>query len=335
MIEVTLYSRANCDLCKEAESLLRELQKNVRHNLTIVDVEKDPVLVEVYGKRIPVIEVGPYHLDAPFNVQQILMTLEAAKDRFRINGDERDVTHLARPHSYKPMNTSDKLSLWITKHYMLLFNIFILIYIGLPFLAPLFVKAGMTVPASLIYRGYSFMCHQLAFRSWFLFGEQAFYPRQAAGLKGLISYEQATGLRADDLITAHNFIGNDQLGYKVALCERDIAIYSGILLFGLIFSITGRHFPILPWWVWIVIGIAPIGADGGSQIISQLPVGIINRIIPYRESTPLLRTITGGLFGIMTAWFAYPLVEFSMKESRIMLAAKFSKVVEHKPDIQG
>jgi len=335
LIEVTLYSRANCDLCKEAESLLQELQNKIQHNLTIVDIDRDPVMVEMYGKRIPVVEVGPFHLDAPFDHQQLLVTLGAAKDRLRTTGEEKDATQLPISRSIEAMTTADKISLWITKHYMLLFNLFILFYVGLPFLAPVLVKAGATVSASLIYRGYSFMCHQLAFRSWFLFGEQAIYPRQAAGLNGILSYENATGIRTDDLIAAHNFIGNDELGYKVALCERDIAIYGGIFLFGLIFSLTGRRFPLLPWWAWIFIGVAPIGADGGSQLISQLPVGFINHIIPYRESTPLLRTLTGGLFGIMTAWFAYPLVEFSMRDTQIMLAVKFSKAMERKPVIHS
>jgi hypothetical protein len=188
VIEVTLYSRANCDLCKEAESLLQELQNKIQHNLTIVDIDRNPVMVEMYGKRIPVVEVGPYHLDAPFDHQQLLVTLGAAKDRLRTTGEEKDATQLPISRSFEVMTTADKISLWITKHYMLLFNLFILFYVGLPFLAPVLVKAGATVSASLIYRGYSLMCHQLAFRSWFLFGEQAIYPRQAAGLNEILSY---------------------------------------------------------------------------------------------------------------------------------------------------
>ena len=171
------------------------------------------------------------------------------------------------------------------------------------------------------------MCHQLAFRSYFLFGEQMVYPRQVAGLKDLVSFEQATGLDTNDLIAAHNYVGNDLLGYKVALCERDVAIYGGVLLFGLVFSLSGRRFPILSWWVWILLGIAPIGFDGVSQLISQLHIAFINQIFPFRESTPFLRTLTGGLFGIITAWFAYPLVELSMKDNQKILAVKLSRTM--------
>jgi hypothetical protein len=62
----------------------------------------------------------------------------------------------------------------------------------------------------------------------------------------------------------------------------------------------------------------PIGLDGVSQIVSQLPWDII----PVRESTPLLRTITGGLFGFATAWFGYPIVEETMADTRKIMTVK-------------
>jgi hypothetical protein len=48
-------------------------------------------------------------------------------------------------------------------------------------------------------------------------------------------------------------------------------------------------------------------------------------LIPYRESTPLLRTITGFLFGFLTAWFGYPYVEESMSENRKYLESKLDR----------
>ena len=41
-------------------------------------------------------------------------------------------------------------------------------------------KAGWHGPADVIYTLYSPFCHQFAFRSIFIFGEQPFYPRGAA-----------------------------------------------------------------------------------------------------------------------------------------------------------
>ena len=170
----------------------------------------------------------------------------------------------------------------------------------------------------MIYTVYGRMCHQLSYRSWFLFGEQAAYPRESAGINRLVSYEEATGFDPDDLEAAFTFRGNEELGYKVALCQRDIAIYGAILLFGILFVLTKRRIPPLPFVAWLALGILPIGLDGVSQILSQLPWDLI----PARESTPLLRSITGSLFGISTAWFSYPIIEDAMAETRKVLSIK-------------
>ena len=84
----------------------------------------------------------------------------------------------------------------------------------------------------------------------------------------------------------------------------------------------------MPLLAWFVLGILPIGIDGFSQIISQLPWNII----PLRESTPLLRTITGGLFGFTTAWFAYPIVEEAMADTRKIMAVKIKAAQLHDED---
>jgi uncharacterized membrane protein len=183
------------------------------------------------------------------------------------------------------------------------------------------MNVGATTPAGIIYRAYSYVCHQFAFRSWFLFGEQVAYPRAEAGISGLISFQQATGLAGNDLLSARAFEGNAQIGYKVALCERDVAIYVGILLFGILFALVRRRLKPIHLLIWILIGIVPIGLDGLSQLISQSPLNLI----PFRESTPLLRTLTGFLFGFITAWFGYPYVQESMVENRNYLEGKLSQ----------
>jgi hypothetical protein len=53
-------------------------------------------------------------------------------------------------------------------------------------------------------------------------------------------------------------------------------------------------------------------------MISQLPWDII----AVRESTPLLRTISGSLFGFSTAWFSFPIIEEAMRETRKILSVK-------------
>jgi hypothetical protein len=74
--------------------------------------------------------------------------------------------------------------------------------------------------------------------------------------------------------------------------------------------------------LWLLLGILPIALDGMSQLLSQPPMDFL----PFRESTPLLRTLTGFLFGFTTAWFGYPLVEETMAESRQMMSRKLQRI---------
>ena len=182
------------------------------------------------------------------------------------------------------------------------------------------MKAGLNRPASWIYTIYSPMCHQLAFRSWFLFGEQAAYPRELAGTS-LTSFQEATGLNESEFFTARNYLGNETVGYKVAICERDVAIYGGIFMAGLFFGMVRTRLKPLPVWAWLLIGIVPIALDGGTQLLSSIPL----LSFPARESTPLLRTLTGGLFGVINVWLAYPHVEQSMIETRALVSAKLAR----------
>lgn len=214
---------------------------------------------------------------------------------------------------------------------------FFALYVGLPFLAPILMYIGATGPAQVLYTLYSPMCHQFAFRSWFLFGEQMAYPREAAGVEGLAPFEQFAQQdeyfqslpdvyewTADLQLLARNFVGNPQMGYKVALCERDIATYGALLIFSLIFSldrVRSRLRPV-PIWLYILLGLGPIGLDGFSQLLSSPPL----LLWPVRESTPLLRTMTGALFGLMNAWLALPYLEEAMRETRLEIEAKLRSI---------
>ena len=45
-----------------------------------------------------------------------------------------------------------------------------------------------------------------------------------------------------------------------------------------------------------------------------------------RESVPLLRVLTGALFGFATAWFAFPYMEESFSETRQFFIKKFAAI---------
>jgi uncharacterized membrane protein len=331
MLNVTLYLRKDNPSCIEVKGWLHELQSQYPHRLVELDVDSDAILLEKYGGEVPVVEVGPYTLSTPITRQKLQVTVGAAFDRKGQLEKLEDPEYMMRIKKGQNVNTGDRVSFWIAKRYLLLLNLFMLFYIGLPFLAPTLMKLGAVTPAKAIYRIYSPLCHQFGFRSFFLFGEQAFYPLAEAGLgSGVKTFEQATGIpNLNDPYSftrfdARKYIGDETVGYKVALCERDDGIYVAILLFGIVFGLTGRRIKSLHWMLWILLGIAPIGLDGFSQLFSQFNWPWLASIIPYRESTPYLRVITGALFGLATAWFAYPNIEESMNETRQYYIKKFA-----------
>ncbi len=327
MITVTLYTRADCELCKQAEEDLKTLQEVVPHQLAVLDIDSDPNLRDTFALEIPVVEAGPFRLKAPFTRQELQMTLGAAADRRAQLENINDKAFQVNTSRTQTVSKADKLSYWISKHYLAIFNMFLILYMGLPFLAPIFKKAGWNVPAEVIYKTYRPLCHQWAFRSFFLFGDQAYYPHAAAKIPGVLTFEQVSGitdLTDPSRLQARLFEGNALLGYKVALCERDVAIWGAMALFGVVYALSGRKLPKMHWLIWVLVGLGPIGLDGFSQLFSQIPSPFIQSILPYRESTPFLRVLTGFLFGITTAWFMFPLIEESMADTRRLLAKKFA-----------
>ncbi len=311
-MRVTLYTRPDCHLCDDVREGLASLQAEFPHELREVNIESDEELLRRYAEQIPVVQVGAYTLRAPIELKDLRVTLGAAQAGTK---PAPPATSSQREDAIK----ANRGLLFFARHWLAVFNLLVFVYVGLPFLAPVLMKIGATRPASWIYTAYSPMCHQWAFRSWFLFGSQPAYPLERAGTS-LVPYEIATGMSASDLWGARSFLGNATVGFKVAFCERDVAIYAGILAAGLAFALVRHRLKPLPVAVWIVLGVLPIAIDGGTQLLSFLPLGNF----PVRESTPFLRSLTGGLFGVMNVWLAYPYVEESMAETRALAATRLS-----------
>ncbi len=329
MINVTLYTRKDCHLCDQAEADLRSLQKEVPHQLVVIDIDSDPALQAKYAQMVPVVEVGPYSLKAPITRAELQTSIRAAIDRKSQLERINDKAYQISAARGQTISRSDRFSYWLTRYYLLIFSLFLLLYVGLPFLAPIFKKLNWNGPANVVYTIYSPLCHQWAFRSFFLFGEQIDYPRAAARVPGVTTFEAATGItdQIDPLhLQARAFQGNPTLGYKVAFCERDVAIWGALFLFSVAFAISRRRIPKLHWLIWVAIGIVPMAVDGFWQLLSQLPIPSVESILPYYESTPFMRVLTGLLFGLMTAWFMFPLLEEAMADTRRMLTKKFAIV---------
>ncbi|MFN2169700.1 MAG: DUF2085 domain-containing protein [Anaerolineae bacterium] len=189
----------------------------------------------------------------------------------------------------------DRLVLGIARHWLALFNLAVFVYVAVPFLAPVLMKVGATGAARIVYTVYSPACHQLPDRSYFLFGEQPVYSLQ--------ELEDANVLPSTFILDRRKYIGDDTLGYKVALCERDVAIYGAVLLGGLLFGLLRERVPKLPFKVYLLF-LVPVALDGFSQLFG------------FRSSNWWLRTITGALFGLATVWLAYPYIQESMADIR-------------------
>jgi uncharacterized membrane protein len=225
----------------------------------------------------------------------------------------------------------DRAIFGFSRHWLLAFNLLITLYVGVPFLAPVFMRIGWEVPARVVYAIYGPLCNQLAHHSWFLFGQQSYYQTAA--------FQAYTGIDPNTeagLLAARAFVGNAQMGYKVAICERDVAIYGAILLFGVIYGIPPlrRRLRPMPAWAWFLVGIVPIGIDGFWQLFTTFPYSSIIHFLsflPYHESSPLARTLTGGLFGLANFWLAYPYFEESMHDARDELKVKLARVDAQAP----
>src|SRR5438128_2255054 len=108
-------------------------------------------------------------------------------------------------------DVASRLVLWIARHWLAMFNTAWGLYTVLPFLAAILMYAGIEGPAHIIYGIYSFTCHQLPDHSYFLFG-----PTMTPQAPELMA---AGAPDANNLFLFRTFIGNAEVGYKVALCQ--------------------------------------------------------------------------------------------------------------------
>jgi uncharacterized membrane protein len=148
--------------------------------------------------------------------------------------------------------------------------------------APMLAAVGWAAAADAVYAAYHFTCHQWAFRSFFFFGQQPIYSQQSLAAQGLDPF---------------GFVGNPTLGWKMAFCERDLAIYVGLLVVGVLYA---RQRDLKPsGFLLYGVLILPMAVDGFTQLFG------------WRESTWELRVVTGLLFGLASAWLVLPRLDAS------------------------
>ncbi len=104
-------------------------------------------------------------------------------------------------------------------------------------------------------------------------------------------------------------------GYKMAYCERDFAIYTGLFILGVVFGLSRRK--IRPATITeLVLFSIPMALDGFTQLFG------------WRESTWELRVITGSLFAIGVAWIVYPRLEIGFREIVETVEKRFDRLAK-------
>lgn len=91
-------------------------------------------------------------------------------------------------------------------------------------------------------------------------------------------------------------------GHQLGLCARNFSIYTSMFIGSLVFVLSKKRFPGIPWYVWILM-LLPMAWDGLTQMFG------------LRESDWILRAITGTLFGLGNVWFVLPLMQKSLLET--------------------
>lgn len=192
-----------------------------------------------------------------------------------------------------------RLLRWVSTHWLALANLGFGVLVGLPILAPVLYHLGFDEPAALIHAIYRPLCHQLPERSFFLFGPSLTY-----------SYDELAALLGQGTVP-QRWVGSADIGFKVAICERDVAVYGSMVLAGVAFHwmrgirpLSVRRFLLL---------IVPMAVDGGGQFIGLW------------SSTWLTRVITGTLFGVACIAFTYPYLEQGMREVRAETGATLER----------
>ncbi len=179
---------------------------------------------------------------------------------------------------------------WVLKHWLLLITLAAAVCALLPIAAPALMFTGHSRLGGLVYLLFRPLCHQLPERSFFLFGDQWTYT--AAQLAERLG--RVPPLR---------YVGDAAIGYKVAVCQRDVAIYGGMLLTLLVLGPFVRRLALWPNWVLLLCA-APMAIDGGGQLIGLW------------QSVPLCRVLTGLAFAVGLVGWALPRLCSAMRSAQ-------------------
>jgi uncharacterized membrane protein len=102
-------------------------------------------------------------------------------------------------------------------------------------------------------------------------------------------------------------------GQQMAYCHRDTAIYTSLFLAIVVFGFVRHRVKPMPLRLYIAF-LVPMAIDGLTQLFG------------LRVSNWQMRTITGALFGIGSAWLALPYLEEAFQDIRESVDAQLHNV---------
>lgn len=212
-------------------------------------------------------------------------------------------------------------------HWIVFFAIGYGAFVILPFLAPVFMHLGWTTAGKLIYFAYSFLCHQLPERSYFLFGDRFTHP---------LAEIQAAWQVTNNPMILRQFIGITFMGWKVAWSDRMVSMYTSVWVFGIIWWVLRRRIGAFPWWGFVLLAL-PMALDGGAHFLSDFAgIGgqgfrdtnawlavLTNHAFSstfyagdaWGSFNSMMRLLTGILFGFGLVWFSFPYIEEALRPS--------------------
>lgn len=144
-------------------------------------------------------------------------------------------------------------------------SVLVFLYVFVAFLAPISMKYGYESIGKGIYELYERFCHQRVERSLFIFGKSSFYT--VAQLQEYDYLPSTSDSNSYPIYFGHDYVGNEDIGYKVAICVRDIGLYLAFAISGILIGLKKRTS--VPW-KWVVILILPIFLDIGLQWIVEI-----------------------------------------------------------------
>lgn len=228
---------------------------------------------------------------------------------------------------------------WLSSHWFQLFLAIYGMWVFVPFLAPPFMYFGWTGAGKAIYFIYSFFCHQLPERSFFLFGEKTMYT---------LSEIQSAWQDTINPMILRKFTGNELMGWKIAWSDRMISFYTSVWLFAVAWFPFRRKVKLLPWWGFALL-LLPLIIDGGTHAISDL-AGIGQGFrdtnqwlaILTKNSLPttfymgdalgsfnsIMRFISGLLAGLGIVWLAFPYIFQTQALNQELDRLKYDEVIE-------